>query len=147
MKSVTYVFHLIPSMALIPAITLVAFCSSENDVVENKVISPAIFLDGINPDGALEYADLLNRKLIDELPKVDKSVEMCVANSYWKGLNSDYNLEIIPGLSQYYDAEYFHVDMIEFAESSILFNKWCSDKTNGRIRDIRDAKDALALVL
>ena len=86
------------------------------------------------------------RYLYDE-PKHEKT-QLSIANSIW--LNKDkagditFKDEYIKAMKQFYDAEINNVGMADGADR---INKWCSDKTNGKIPHIVDSSNFLAALV
>ena len=72
------------------------------------------------------------QKMVDGLAKVDPSVLLTSANSFWAAKNLSLKREFTNLLTQYFAAESYSVD---FSRSATLdqINQWCSDKTDGKI--------------
>ena len=77
-----------------------------------------------------------------------EKTQLSVANSVW--LNTDkagdikFKDDYIKAMQKYYDAEINNVGMKDGAER---INKWCSDKTNGKIPQIINSSDFLAALV
>lgn len=134
----------------------------ENTEDKNFIISPlsAQFALGMLANGAqgstlneltaalgvesLGELNMLNKRLLNELPKADRKVNFQAANSMW--LNK--NFEVLPSYSQavgeYYGADATSLDLSD--ESSIRrINSWCDQKTEGMITKVLDIPDPDAM--
>lgn len=82
----------------------------------------------------LDALNQLDKKLLKELPMVDRNVRMSIANSCWL----DKNFSV---LSSYSDAlkDVFGSEVMRYSmgtdEAREAVNKWCASKTNGMIPD------------
>ena len=90
--------------------------------------------------GGIQAVNDYCKKLIDGLPKVDKNVELNIANAIF--LNKEFTLkeQFQKDMLAYYDAK---AEALDFSASGTLeyINGWCNDKTNGMIPKILDEID------
>ena len=90
--------------------------------------------------GGIQAVNDYCKKLIDGLPKVDKNVELNIANAIF--LNKEFTLkeQFQKDMLAYYDAK---AEAHDFSASGTLeyINGWCNDKTNGMIPKILDEID------
>lgn len=87
----------------------------------------------------------INNKLISQLGTLDSKVILNVANSLWAQDHIIVKDDFVSTLANNYDAVVGEINEDSFVED---INRWCSDKTNGKISDIMSEKDnapALAL--
>ncbi|MDP3451434.1 MAG: serpin family protein [Bacteroidales bacterium] len=87
-------------------------------------------------DGYSE-ADVNNyfKKMLETLPKTDPTVKLAIANSIWH----DKALPVLKGFLEK-NSNYFYatIESLDFASplSPGIINKWCSDKTEGVIKEV-----------
>ncbi len=86
----------------------------------------------------LDEVNAFNRKLLTELPQLDNTCELGIANSLW--LNKGFTpLEsFTKGMNENYDAKVHEYD---FSQGPAPINEWGSEKTNGRIPKILENLD------
>lgn len=139
---------------------LLKVVNESNDFAgENVIISPASFnyafsmlMNGANGDTRTQIIDALgydsvdidelnemNRKLIEQLCRLDSKVTMSFANSMWAKADVLVNPDFISTLSVDYDAELWTIDDATFVAD---VNGWCSDKTNGKVSEfLKEGED------
>ena len=87
--------------------------------------------------GGIQAVNDFCKKLIEGLPKVDKEVELDIANAIF--LNQKYTLkeQFQKDMLEYYGAK---AEALDFSSNSTLdyINGWCNDKTKGMIPKILD---------
>ena len=99
------------------------------------------FADVIGWDAATkEEVGAYYRKMVEGLVKADTNVQFSSANSFW----ADRRLRLRPAyaslLTDYFDAEAYEVDFLQPATLGQI-NRWCSDKTDGKIPRMLDSID------
>ncbi len=86
--------------------------------------------------------------LISELPGLDKTTTIKLANSLWYKPSFPILQTFVSVLDEYYEAESYEIDTENFLND---VNDWCSDKTEGLIKNFYstedDIEDLLVLVL
>lgn len=92
-----------------------------------------LYTDGLDEEG-LNNLNELNKKLLTELPLVDKSAKLCFANSIWCDQTLEFNTDYADRCSAIYNATK-HKYNIGTEEARRDFNKWASDNTNGMINE------------
>ena len=91
------------------------------------------FADVIGWDAATkEEVGAYYQKMIEGLVKADESVQFTSANSFWAKKNLRLRSAYSSLLKDYFDAEAYEVDFTLPATLEQI-NKWCSDKTEGKI--------------
>ena len=87
--------------------------------------------------GGIEAANGFCKLLIDSLPKVDKNVQLNIANSIFVNKNYKLKKSFSRNAKYYYDAL---AESHDFSSTKTLdrINGWCKDKTNGMIPSILD---------
>ena len=92
--------------------------------------------------GDASHADVGSyyKKMVDGLVSVDESVSFTSANSYWAAKDLFLKQDFQSLLKTNYAAESYHVD---FSLPGTLeqINRWCSDKTEGKIPKMLDKLD------
>lgn len=133
---------------------------SDEFVGENLILSPISFnyafsmlANGANGDTRAQIIDALgydavgiddvnemNRKLTEQLSRLDPKVTLNIANSMWAKADIPVKPDFISNLSANYDA-----DVRTIAEETFVndVNSWCSDKTNGKITEFMHEGDEL----
>lgn len=107
------------------------------------------FADVIGWDAATkEEVGAYYQKMVEGLVKADESVQFTSANSFWVRKNLQLRSAYSSLLKDYFQAESYEVD---FSLPSTLeqINKWCSDKTDGKIPQMLselDSDTALMLI-
>lgn len=86
-----------------------------------------------------EQLDDFNRLLLRELPKVDGMVKFTLANSVWRGEESEIQKES-PSWLSFYNAEMFNVDFND-PQAVKRINEWTLDKTGNKIKLYDDNAD------
>ena len=91
-------------------------------------------------DATKEEVGAYYEKMIDGLVKADPQVAFTSSNSFWaaKGLNLYDSYASL--LQRYFSAESYSVDFTNNATLDKI-NKWCSDKTDGKIPKMLDKLD------
>ena len=93
-----------------------------------------------------------NSKLVKTLLSSDPSIELSVDNSAWiselykEKVKTSYTQQI----STFYDAEINYADFSKAEDASKIINDWCSQKTDGQIKEIiysGDIDDLTRLIL
>lgn len=84
---------------------------------------------------AVEDANAYYKKIAAVLLKTDPSAKIGIANSIWYKKTLTVNPDFQTLCKNWYDAE---VEGVDFSEAATVerMNKWCSDKTNGLIKDV-----------
>ena len=91
------------------------------------------FADVIGWDAATkEEVGAYYQKMIEGLVKADESVQFTSANSFWTDKKLKMRASYASLLKNYFDAEAYEVDFTLPATLEQI-NKWCSDKTEGKI--------------
>ena len=91
------------------------------------------FADVIGWDAATkEEVGAYYQKMIEGLVKADESVQFTSANSFWTDKRLKMHGTYASLLKNYFDAEAYEVDFTLPATLEQI-NKWCSDKTEGKI--------------
>lgn len=87
--------------------------------------------------GGIEAANGFCKLLIDSLPKVDKNVQLNIANAIFVNQNHKLKKSFIQNVEYYYDAL---AESHDFASPKTVnrINDWCNKKTNGMIPSILD---------
>lgn len=87
--------------------------------------------------GGIEAANGFCKLLIDSLPKVDKNVQLNIANAIFVNQNHKLKKSFIQNVGYYYDAL---AESHDFASPKTVnrINDWCNKKTNGMIPSILD---------
>lgn len=82
---------------------------------------------------SMEEVNAYNRKLAEQLIRLDKKSQVKMANSFW--MNRDFKplSSFTETLGKSYEAE---VKQTDFATALPAINRWCSEKTGGLIPDI-----------
>lgn len=121
--------HIFSPVSLQMALSLLAN-GADGDLL-NELID--LYADGLDEEG-LNNLNELNKKLLDELPLVDKSAELHFANSIWCDQSLEFDTDYADKCLAIYNATSHKFDMgTEKARKD--FNKWASDNTNGMIRE------------
>ncbi len=80
------------------------------------------------------------KKMVETLPKTDPGVKLSLANSIWH----DKGLIVLNGFREK-NSNFFYaaIESLDFANPSSpgIINKWCSDNTEGIIKDVIDKID------
>lgn len=93
-------------------------------------------LKGLGYSGySIDEINAFNKKLLDEMPVVDKAVQTNIANALWINKGIVLNEPFSETLSEKYGAE---ISTLDFSQSSALgtINRWCSDVTGGKIKNL-----------
>ncbi|MBD5356293.1 MAG: serpin family protein [Bacteroides sp.] len=101
----------------------------------NELIN--LYTNGLDEEG-LTNLNALNKKLLNELPLVDKSAKLHFANSIWCDRAFDFEAEYADKCSDIYNATKHKYD-IGTEEARKDFNQWASDNTNGMIKEFLQA--------
>ena len=75
------------------------------------------------------------RRLLTELPDLDNTTQLKLANSIWIGNGFEMKSPFVDVNKQMYDAKVSNLDFSSPKAPSTI-NNWCSDKTNGRITEV-----------
>ena len=92
-------------------------------------------MKGLNAEN-ISIADLNDsyKKLMDELPKADPKVNLGLANSIWYKNGFAVEQDFINAMKHYFSAE---ITGLPFQQSDVkIINKWASDKTNEKIKEV-----------
>lgn len=93
----------------------------------------ALYSEGNGEEG-LANLNSLNKKLLNELPIVDKSIKICFANSIWCDRSLDFRDDYISRCKAFYDASTNKYDT--FTEQGRQdINRWCAENTGGMIKE------------
>jgi serine protease inhibitor len=101
----------------------------------------------------LEFGDLSRveinesyKSLIELLKGIDSDVEFSIANSIWYKYDRPFKQDFFERCRDYFDAR---VSGLDFSQSEAVMdaiNNWVEENTNGRIKDILDYVDPLAVM-
>ena len=80
------------------------------------------------------------QKMIAGLVEADRKVEFTSANSFWTAKEFPLKSDYTSLLTSYFSAESYSVDFTDVATREQI-NKWCSDKTDGKIPQMLDGLD------
>lgn len=83
---------------------------------------------------SLEEMNEYNRKLLDELPGLDNSTRMALANSIWVDNQFDVYDNFVQVNRDWYDAGYGKLDFAS-PDAKDAMNRWCAENTNNLITD------------
>jgi serine protease inhibitor len=85
------------------------------------------------------------RDLLDLLRGLDPRVEFGLANSVWARQGETFHEDFLDRTRTYFDA---HVEALDFKDpaSRDVMNGWVADRTNGRIEELIDAIDPIAIM-
>ena len=88
-------------------------------------------------EGGIQAVNEYCKKLIEELPKVDKNVTLDIANAIFVNQNYTLKTQFRQDMQDYYDAK---AESLDFSSPQTLelINGWCNDKTKGMIPKILD---------
>ena len=78
--------------------------------------------------------------MIAGLVEADRKVEFTSANSFWTAKEFPLKSDYTSLLTSYFSAESYSVDFTDVATREQI-NKWCSDKTDGKIPQMLDGLD------
>lgn len=86
-----------------------------------------------------------NQSLINALVKADPKVTFQIANSIWALIGYPIEQPFFDVNKQYYTAD---VKMEDFSNPEVLgkINKWCEDKTQGKVKEVLDNIDPNAMM-
>ena len=92
-------------------------------------------------DATLYEVACYYQKMVEGLVKADANVKFTSANSFWAAKDLTLKPDYLSRLKEYYAAEGYSVN---FADPATLnqINRWCSDKTDGKIPKMLDALDS-----
>ncbi|MDR2682843.1 MAG: serpin family protein [Dysgonamonadaceae bacterium] len=139
----------------IAAMNLFSIINSLQEEDENVVLSPlslhmalAMVWNGANgetkeaiqqtlclSDFSPEEVNAYFKKLRETFVKTDPTVQLALANSIWYRLGFSVKSGFIQTNKTYYDAEVSEIDFSNTQTPEII-NQWCSDHTNGRIKEM-----------
>ena len=90
----------------------------------------------------VDIADVnnLNKKLTNELSRLDSKVTLQFANSIWARPSLDVNDNFASAVGEYYNAEVRAINPATFIND---INGWCSEKTNGKIPEFFSPGEAV----
>lgn len=80
------------------------------------------------------------QKMIAGLVEADRSVQFTSANSFWTATEFPLKTDYTSLLTRYFSAESYSVDFTQPATREQI-NKWCSDKTDGKIPQMLESLD------
>lgn len=80
------------------------------------------------------------QKMIAGLVEADRSVQFTSANSFWAAKDFPLKTDYTSLLTRYFSAESYSVDFTQPATREQI-NKWCSDKTDGKIPQMLESLD------
>lgn len=91
-------------------------------------------------DFTTEEMSAYYKKMVSALLEADPKTTFEVANSIWIGNRTTAKKGFIKHAEDYYSSEVYNVD---FSQKSTVdaINKWCSDKTHGKIKSIMSKPD------
>ena len=86
-------------------------------------------------EASIDEMNAYYRRLLTELPDLDNTTQLRLANSIW--INQDFGVKspFIDVNKQMYDAKVSNLDFSSPKAPSTI-NNWCSDKTHGRITEV-----------
>lgn len=84
---------------------------------------------------SIDEINAFNKKLLDNMPIIDKAVQTSIANALWINKDIVVNESFCETLSERYNAE---ISALDFSQSSALstINNWCSKVTDGKIKEL-----------
>jgi serine protease inhibitor len=101
----------------------------------------------------LEFGDLsmgeINesyKSLIELLERIDSDVEFNIANSIWHRDDRVFEQDFFERCRDYFDARVSGLDFSQDEAVKDTINNWVEEHTNGRIKDILDYVDPLAVI-
>ena len=98
-------------------------------------------------DATKEEVGAFYHKMIQGLVKADLNVQFSSANSFWANKQLHLRSGYVSRLKEYFEAEAYEVDF-SLPATLAQINKWCSDKTDGKIPRLLDRVDPdTALIL
>ena len=98
-------------------------------------------------DATKEEVGAFYHKMIQGLVKADLNVQFSSANSFWANKQLQLRSGYVSRLKEYFEAEAYEVDF-SLPATLAQINKWCSDKTDGKIPRLLDRVDPdTALIL
>jgi serine protease inhibitor len=92
-----------------------------------------------------EEINVFNKKIVDILLNADEKVDLNIANSIWNRNTFSVLDSFINTNKTYYNAEVFSADFNN-PETVNDINKWCSDKTKGKIPQVLDEIPSAAVM-
>ena len=93
-------------------------------------------LKGLGYSGySIDEINAFNKKLLDNMPVLDKAVQTNIANALWINKGVVVNESFSETLSERYSAE---ISTLDFSQDSALgtINDWCSKVTGGKINNL-----------
>ena len=95
-------------------------------------------------EGGIQAVNDFCKNLIDNLPKVDKTVQLNIANAIFLNQKYTLNPQFQQDMEQYYDAK---AEALDFSSPQTLgiINGWCDEKTQGMVPTILDSVEPFAL--
>ena len=91
-------------------------------------------------DFSTEQVSVYYQKMVNALLEADTKTTFEVANSIWANPRIRVKDSFIEGAQKYYSSEVYSADF-STQETVNAINKWCSDKTHGKINSIMDKPD------
>lgn len=92
----------------------------------------AAFVGG--PEASLDVVNQYCRLMKDQLPSLDETTTLALANSLWLDLTFSVKPAFVAAGEKWYDAT-THVVDISTEATRLAFNKWAEESTNGVIKD------------
>jgi serpin B len=78
-----------------------------------------------------------NARLVGSLQKTDGACEMAIANSLWSQIGAPLEAAFVELITQHFGGSWNAVDFYQAAGAArAAINRWVSDRTNGKIRDV-----------
>ena len=90
------------------------------------------------PDGQAEAVDAYCRKMLSELPRLDKATKLSLANAIFFNRMMKIEPSYKKRVESAYDAEVESLDFTRKEASLRIINGWCSKQTNGLIPSVLD---------
>ena len=106
-----------------------------------KQMTRVLGFDGFTPDEVNGYY----KKMVPALLKADSKTVFEIANSLWISDNISVKKSFTDDCEKYYSSEVYPADFGKQATIDKV-NKWCSDKTHGKIKSILDGPDPLLMM-
>ena len=85
------------------------------------------------PAGETEAVDAYCNKMLQELPHLDKSTKLTLANAIFFNNKMEINVPYKKQVEKFYDAEVKSLDFNQKAAALRAINGWCNKQTNGLI--------------
>ena len=90
------------------------------------------------PAGQSEAVDAYCRKMLTELPRLDKKTKLTLANAIFFNNKMEIKVPYKKRVEKFYDAEVLSLDFYQKQASLRTINGWCNRQTNGLIPAVLD---------